>query len=101
MPSSTVRTFTDPDAFQAAIRHSHAEGIITGRDQFRAELTLVSGYHPRPICPAAPVDGSAQDPIWLILPSLHGCTASLSRAGLPGYTEQPLPRARRPRSAEP
>ena len=41
MPSSTVRTFTDPDAYHAAIRHTHAEGIVTGRGQFRAELTLV------------------------------------------------------------
>ena len=39
--SSTVRTFTDPDAYHAAIRHTHAEGIVTGRGQFRAELTLV------------------------------------------------------------
>ena len=38
--SSTVRTFTDPDAYHAAIRHTHAEGIVTGRGQFRAELTL-------------------------------------------------------------
>ena len=41
MASSTVRTFTDPDAYHAAIRHTHAEGIVTGRGQFRAELTLV------------------------------------------------------------
>ena len=40
MPSSTVRTFTDPDAYHAAIRHTHAEGIVTGRGQFRAELTI-------------------------------------------------------------
>jgi hypothetical protein len=39
--SSTVSTFTDPDAYHAAIRHTHAEGIVTGRGQFRAELTLV------------------------------------------------------------
>ena len=41
MPSSTVRTFTDPDAYHAAIRHTHAEGIVTGRGQFRAELTFI------------------------------------------------------------
>jgi hypothetical protein len=41
VPSSTVSTFTDPDAYHAAIRHTHAEGIVTGRGQFRAELTLV------------------------------------------------------------
>jgi hypothetical protein len=41
LPTSSVRTFTDPDAFHAAIRHSHAEGIVSGRGRFRAELTLV------------------------------------------------------------
>src|SRR6516162_9522589 len=41
VPSSTVSTFTDPDAYHAAIRHTHAEGIVTGRGQFRAELILV------------------------------------------------------------
>lgn len=41
MPSSTVRTFTDSDAYHAAIRDAHAEGIVTGRGVFRAELTKV------------------------------------------------------------
>ena len=41
MPSSTVRSFTDPDAYHAAIRDAHAEGIVTGRGVFRAELTKI------------------------------------------------------------
>ena len=41
MASSAVHTFTDPDAYHAAIRDTHAEGIITGRGDFRAELTAV------------------------------------------------------------
>ncbi|HEY1430257.1 MAG TPA: helix-turn-helix domain-containing protein [Stellaceae bacterium] len=44
MPSSEVHTFTDPDAYHAAIRDSHAEGVITGRGDFRAELTAVRLY---------------------------------------------------------
>ena len=39
MPQSIVRNFTDPDAFHAAIEDTHAEGIITERGDFRAELT--------------------------------------------------------------
>jgi AraC-like DNA-binding protein len=39
MPAVTVRTFTDPDAYHAAIRDACAEGIITGRGNFRAEWT--------------------------------------------------------------
>lgn len=41
MPSSAVRTFTDPDAYQAAIRDAQAEGVITGRGTFRAESTTI------------------------------------------------------------
>jgi AraC-like DNA-binding protein len=41
MPSSRVRTFTDPDVYHAEIRDTHAEGIITGRGNFRAEYTSV------------------------------------------------------------
>ena len=41
MPSSAVRTFTDPDAFQAAIRDAQADGVITGRGKFRAESTTI------------------------------------------------------------
>jgi AraC-like DNA-binding protein len=38
MLSSAVRTFTDPDAFHAA---RQAEGIVTERGNFRAELTNI------------------------------------------------------------
>jgi AraC-like DNA-binding protein len=41
MPSSATRTFTDSDAYFAAIRDTHAEGVITGRGNFRAESTVV------------------------------------------------------------
>jgi hypothetical protein len=41
MPSSTVHTFTEPDAYHAAIRARRVHGVITGRGQFRAELTRV------------------------------------------------------------
>src|SRR5208282_2483823 len=41
MPSSAVRTFSDPDDYQAAIRDAHAEGVITGRGKFRAESTTI------------------------------------------------------------
>jgi AraC-like DNA-binding protein len=41
MPSNLVRSFTDPDAYHAAIRDAHAEGIITGRGTFHAELTRI------------------------------------------------------------
>jgi len=41
MPSSTVHTFTDPDAYHAAIRDARAEGTITGSGNFGAELTRI------------------------------------------------------------
>ena len=41
MPSSTVSIFTDPDAYHAAIRDTHAEGVVTGRGDFRAESVAV------------------------------------------------------------
>jgi hypothetical protein len=41
MPGSAVRTFTDPDVYQAAIRDAQAEGVITGRGKFRAESTTI------------------------------------------------------------
>jgi AraC-like DNA-binding protein len=41
MPFTAARTFTDPDAYFAAIRDTHAEGVITGRGNFRAESTVV------------------------------------------------------------
>jgi AraC-like DNA-binding protein len=36
-----VRSFADPDAYHAAIRDAHVEGVITGRGDFRAELTRI------------------------------------------------------------
>jgi hypothetical protein len=37
MPSSAVRTFTDPDEYTASIRSTTAEVTITGRGNFRAK----------------------------------------------------------------
>ena len=41
MPSSAVRTFSDPDDYAAYIRNSTAEMIITGRGAFKAKLTRI------------------------------------------------------------
>jgi AraC-like DNA-binding protein len=41
MASSTVRTFTDPDAYHAAIRDADEKGIIIERGNFRADWTGV------------------------------------------------------------
>jgi AraC-like DNA-binding protein len=41
MPSSEVRSCTDPDAYYAAIRSQRVEGVITARGNFHAELTRV------------------------------------------------------------
>jgi AraC-like DNA-binding protein len=41
MPSSAVRTFTDPDDFAAAVHGSQAEVTILGRGQFSAKLTRI------------------------------------------------------------
>ena len=41
MSGSAVRTFTDPDAYHAAIRDAHAEGVVTGRGGFRGEFTTI------------------------------------------------------------
>jgi hypothetical protein len=38
MPSSAVRTFTDPDDYAASIRATNAEFTVTGRGQFTAKL---------------------------------------------------------------
>jgi AraC-like DNA-binding protein len=41
MPSSAVRTFTDPDEYAAAFRATRAEWTITGRGQFTAKLVRI------------------------------------------------------------
>ena len=41
MPSSAVRTFTDPDDYAAAIRATRAELTVTGRGHFTAKLTRI------------------------------------------------------------
>ena len=41
MPSSTVRTFTDPDAYFAGIRNLRIEGLVLQRGEFRAESTHI------------------------------------------------------------
>jgi AraC-like DNA-binding protein len=41
MPSSSVRTVTDPDAYFAGIRNLQVEGVLTRRGQFRAEATRI------------------------------------------------------------
>jgi hypothetical protein len=41
MPNSAVLTFTDPDAFYAAVRNAQVDGVVTARGNFRAELTRI------------------------------------------------------------
>ena len=41
MPSSAIRTFTDPDSYFAGIRNLQIDGVITKRGEFRAELTRI------------------------------------------------------------
>ena len=41
MPSSVVRTFTDPDTYFAGIRNLHIEGLVVQRGQFRAKSTRI------------------------------------------------------------
>jgi len=41
MPESAVLTFTDPDAYHAAIRARHIDGVVTGRGDFHADLTRI------------------------------------------------------------
>ena len=42
MPSSTVRTFTDADAYFGGIRNLSIDGLVTERGKFRAEAILVN-----------------------------------------------------------
>src|SRR5271156_3704802 len=39
MPSSIVRSFSDPDAYHAAMLNTDQQGMVTGRGRFRAEWT--------------------------------------------------------------
>jgi AraC-like DNA-binding protein len=41
MPDSAVVTFTDADAYHAAIRNAQVEGVVTARGDFRTELTRI------------------------------------------------------------
>jgi hypothetical protein len=41
MPSSAVLTFTDADAFHAAIRGADVEGVVTAPGKFHGKLTRV------------------------------------------------------------
>jgi hypothetical protein len=41
MPSSAVRTFTDPDEYAASIRATRAELTVIGRGHFTANLTRI------------------------------------------------------------
>jgi AraC-like DNA-binding protein len=41
MPSSAVRTFTDPDEYFAGIRNLQIEGLVLQRGEFRAESTRI------------------------------------------------------------
>jgi AraC-like DNA-binding protein len=41
MPSSAVRTFTDPEAYFAGIRNLQIDGLVTHRGNFRAKSTRI------------------------------------------------------------
>ena len=41
MPDSAVATFTDPDAYHAAIRDVQAQGVVSGRGDFRADFATI------------------------------------------------------------
>jgi hypothetical protein len=41
MPSISVLTFTEPDAYYAAIRTAEVDGVVTARGDYRAELTRI------------------------------------------------------------
>jgi hypothetical protein len=45
MPSSAVRTFTDPDDYATAIRATRAELTVKGRGDFNAKLTRIDLHH--------------------------------------------------------
>ena len=41
MPSTAVRTFSDPDDYAASIRGTSAEMTVVGRGHFKAKLTQI------------------------------------------------------------
>src|SRR5215472_9211825 len=41
MPSSAVRTFTEPDAYFGGIRNLRVDGVVTRRGKFHAEATRI------------------------------------------------------------
>jgi AraC-like DNA-binding protein len=45
MPSSAVRTFSEPDDYAAAIRAGAVEVIVTGRGQFAAKQVRIDFHH--------------------------------------------------------
>ena len=45
MPSSAVRTFSDPDDYAASIRGGTVEFRVAGRGDFNAKLTRVELHH--------------------------------------------------------
>jgi AraC-like DNA-binding protein len=47
MPSSTVRTFTDPDDYAASVRGTKSEVTITGRGAFAAKQIFIDLHHLR------------------------------------------------------
>jgi len=85
MASNTVRTFTDPDAYHAAIRNTKAEGIVTARGEFSAELTNIwldrvfvqSGNESLPR-----VAYSTIDPTWLAIAFATSLDQQISVNGL-------------------
>jgi AraC-like DNA-binding protein len=45
MPSSAILSFTDPYAYQTAVRAADVEIVVTGRGDYRAELTRIDLHH--------------------------------------------------------
>jgi AraC-like DNA-binding protein len=45
MPSCAVRTFSDPDAYAAAIRQSTVQLTVTGRGHFAAQIVRIDLHH--------------------------------------------------------
>src|SRR5262249_61582362 len=67
MSWSAFRTFTDPDAYYAAIRGTHTDGVVAARGDFRADLSTieldrVSLQHARETLPRTAY--SLVDPRW-------------------------------------